>query len=443
MTAARTLALVAFVLGSTAVGADPNEAARSHPPPLADTPAARMLSAWLDAFDGGETASIESFDHAHAAWLPLDRAMDLRARTGGYELLSVQAAGQLWIVFRASEKASHKQVTGRLMLDPANPAFISRLHLSYESSPAGPTLRAADRERLIENAAKALDNFYVFPDVARKMSAALRSRQRHGAYQGMTDGEIFADQLTDDLLAVSRDKHLAVRFSPETVPPDQPEQRPDTDPMVRRRLLASNCGFTSVEHLPPNIGYLKLDEFGAAAVCTPAAIAAMTLLANSDALIIDLRDDHGGAPDMVALLCSYLFREPVHLDDLYNRGESTTRQSWTLPYVRGGTFIDKPVFVLTSGRTFSAAEEFAYDLHSLKRATLIGETTGGGAHAVAPHRLADHFFIEVPFGRFINPITGTDWEGVGVDPDVRVPAAEALEEALRRARGAKDDTGRK
>jgi C-terminal processing protease CtpA/Prc len=160
----------------------------------------------------------------------------------------------------------------------------------------------------------------------------------------------------------------------------------------------------------------------------------MTFLAESDALIIDLRDNRGGAPRMAALVSSYLFDEPIHLDDIYDRKANTTEPLWTVPYLPGKKFTGKPVFVLVSSRTFSAAEQFSYDLKNLKRAVVIGETTGGGAHPTAPRQIDEHFFIRVPFGRFINPITNTDWEGTGVEPDIKAAASDALEEALKQAR---------
>ena len=137
---------------------------------------------------------------------------------------------------------------------------------------------------------------------------------------------------------------------------------------------------------------------------------------------------------MTAVISSYLFDEPTHLDDIYDRKKNTTEQLWTIPYLPGKKLSGKPIFVLTSSKSFSAAEEFTYDLKNLKRVTVIGETTGGGAHTVAPHRIDDHFFIRVPFGRFINPITKTDWEGTGVVPDIPMAADDALDEALKRAR---------
>ena len=167
-------------------------------------------------------------------------------------------------------------------------------------------------------------------------------------------------------------------------------------------------------------------DFGAGETAT----AAMSFVANTDALIIDLRENGGGSPDMVALVCSYLFgAHPVHLNDLYFRPENSTHQWWTLPYVPGQRYENKPVYVLTSKRTFSAAEEFTYNLKSLKRATIVGETTGGGAHPGGPRRINEHFTMFLPSGRAINPVTKTNWEGTGVAPDVSVSAEKALNTA--------------
>ena len=136
---------------------------------------------------------------------------------------------------------------------------------------------------------------------------------------------------------------------------------------------------------------------------------------------------------MIALISTYLFDEPTHLNDIWERKDNSTQQYWTLPYVPGKRLNDKPVYVLTSKLTFSGAEEFSYNLKNLKRATIVGETTGGGAHPVAGHRVDDHFMIGVPFARAINPISKTNWEGTGVEPDVKVPAVEALTTAEKLA----------
>src|SRR4029079_14564144 len=167
-------------------------------------------------------------------------------------------------------------------------------------------------------------------------------------------------------------------------------------------------------------------QFGAETV-----VAAMNFVANTDALIVDLRRNGGGDPSMVSLISSYLFgSEPVHLNDLYFRPDDSTRQWWTLQYVPGKRYGDKkPVYVLTSNRTFSAAEEFTYNLKNLKRATIVGETTGGGAHPGGMRRIGEHFGMFIPTGRAINPISKTNWEGTGVKPDVDVPADQALKVA--------------
>ena len=166
---------------------------------------------------------------------------------------------------------------------------------------------------------------------------------------------------------------------------------------------------------------------------TPTAVAAMNFLAHADAIIIDLRENGGGDPKMIALVSTYLFSKPTHLNDLWERKSNTTQQYWTLPYVPGDRLDGKPAYVLTSKRTFSGAEEFSYNLKNLKRATIVGETTGGGAHPVRGQRIDDHFIIGVPFARAINPISKTNWEGTGVEPDVKVPAAEALATAQKLA----------
>jgi len=194
-----------------------------------------------------------------------------------------------------------------------------------------------------------------------------------------------------------------------------------------------NCGFEKVEHLSGNIGYVKFDMFADPEVCGPTAIAAMNLLSNVDAIIFDLRENGGGDPAMIALISTFLFDQPTHLNDLWERKNDVTHQYWTLPYVPGKRLDGKPVYVLTSKVTFSGAEEFSYNLKNLKRATIVGETTGGGAHPVSGQRIDDHFLIGVPYARAINPISKTNWEGTGVEPDVKVAASNALTTAEKLA----------
>ncbi|MCL4706792.1 S41 family peptidase [bacterium] len=288
------------------------------------------------------------------------------------------------------------------------------------------------RKEIIDGALKALHKNYIFPEIARQMEQAVRSRMKKKEFDNITEPGAFANTLTAHLQEVSSDKHLRVSFSREVLPKrDHPrEETPEERERRRAFAAARNYGFEKVEHLSGNIGYLDLRGFMNADMAEETAAAAMTFLAGTEALLIDLRNNNGGEPEMVALLSSYLFDKPVHLNDIYSRTENKTQEYWTRAEVAGKRYGEsKDVYVLTSRRTFSAAEEFTYNLKNLKRATIVGETTGGGAHPVMPVRLHDHFRIMVPFARAINPITKTNWEGVGVKPDIETPAAQALQTA--------------
>jgi retinol-binding protein 3 len=302
------------------------------------------------------------------------------------------------------------------------------------ASAAAPPIDAAERKRVVEGAIRHLDTGYVFPETAAKMAASLRANLAKGDYDRLTEGKAFAERLTADLQAVSHDKHLRLLWSADEIPvrPDPTEEKvtPEEEAKQRDYWKLVNHGFEKADRLPGNIGYVEIRGFVPASEGGEKAAAAMSLLADTDALIVDLRRNGGGEPDMVALVCSYLFDEPTHLNSLWWREGDRTQQFWTTPFVSGRKFGGtKPVYVLTSSRTFSGAEEFSYNLKSRKRATLVGETTGGGAHPGWGRRIDEHFELWVPAGRAINPITKTNWEGTGVSPDVAVPADEALEVA--------------
>ena len=309
------------------------------------------------------------------------------------------------------------------------------------------TINAAMRSEVIEGVIEKLNAYYVLPEVAKEMEKAICIRLEGKEYDSITSAAFLCEALTEHSREISHDKHLRVTYShePRPMPEDEARARdfspisiarggvrPSSKERERCNRIARlrNSGFEKVERLGGNIGYLDFRCFVLPEFAAETAIGAMGFLANTSALIIDLRLNGCGYPDMGAFMSSYFFAaKPVHLNDFYDRPSDRTDQSWTLPYIPGKRYVDKEVYLLTSQRTFSGAEGFAYNLKNLKRATLIGETTGGGGHTTNGYQINEHFQVMVPDGYPINPITGTNWEGTGVTPDIEVPADLALETA--------------
>jgi len=295
---------------------------------------------------------------------------------------------------------------------------------------ANTKLDAAERYRVIDGAVANLKQHYVYPDLAQKMADALRTHAKNGDDDAVTDRQEFANLLTRQMREVSPDRHLTLDYSEAPLPKHSAEPTPEELARYREAMKQQDCTFEKIETLPHNIGYLKLNSFPDVSVCQATAAAAMASLNHADAIVFDLRDNRGGQPAMVAFMASYLFDHPEYL---YNPRENTTEKSWTHSPVLGNRLANKPVYVLTSARTLSGAEQFSYDLKMLKRATLVGETTGGAAHSGVWHRIDDHFGMGIPETEAINPFSKTDWAEVGVQPDVKVNAGDALGTAVRLA----------
>ena len=291
-------------------------------------------------------------------------------------------------------------------------------------------LEDAERLRVVDGAIANVRKFYVDAEIGQKVADALLAHQRSGEDNDVTDGRTFADLLTRQMRDVSHDRHLVVAYSQEILPEHRAEPTPESNARYKKWLEENHCLFETVEVLPHAIGYLKLGGFPNPEFCGTTAIAAMATLNNADAIIFDLRENRGGDGQMGSLLAAYLFDHPEYW---FSPRENTTEHSWTKSPVNGSKLADKPAYVLTSASTWSAAEQFCFDLKALKRATLVGETTGGGAHAGVFHRIDDHFGIGISEVKPINPYSENDWEGTGVDPDVKVKAEEALKEALKLA----------
>jgi hypothetical protein len=304
------------------------------------------------------------------------------------------------------------------------------------------SMDARTRTEVVVSLSKALRAAYVFPDVGETVANMLEKRNARGEYDAITTAKAFSDLLTQQMVEAAHDKHLGLAYSAGILPPlpvskaGEPPLSPN--PAAESRLArANNYGFERVERLGGNVGYLKLNAFVDAEGGNAVAAGAMAFIANTDALILDLRENGGGGPSMFALLASYFFKDAVHLSDLAWRLAGTTdyavTQTWTVPPVAGPRYSDKDVYILTSERTFSVAEAFTDALQTQKRAVVVGKTTGGGANAGSSYRIDDHFFAAIPMGHLDNPVTKTNWEGKGVVPDVNVPEKDALLTAQRLA----------
>ncbi|GAA4278048.1 S41 family peptidase [Aquimarina mytili] len=312
--------------------------------------------------------------------------------------------------------------------------LASQLNAQKKVEPLTPK----EQQIVVDSIGSKLNANYIFPEVAKKMFSSIASKLKKGDYKSTLDPHEFATTLTTDLQAISNDKHLRVIFSPEQIAEQQQTiTTEDSIAYLNRQVNAmkrNNFGFKEVKIMPGNIGYLDLRSFSNVEYAGETAVAAMNFLSNADAIIIDLRNNGGGSPAMIQLITSYLFGpHPVHLNNFYWRPTDQNSQTWTLPHISGTRNPDTPVYVVTSGRTFSAAEEFSYNLKHLKRATLVGETTGGGAHPGGSIVATDRFMVWVPTGRAINPITKTNWEGTGVSPHIKTSAADALDTAYMKA----------
>jgi C-terminal processing protease CtpA/Prc len=275
---------------------------------------------------------------------------------------------------------------------------------------------------------------YIFPEVAAQVSGVLAAGLAGGRYPAGLPA--LATAVTADLQSVNGDKHLRLQYHEEAIPPRTPGDDAEEYAAMARWADQTCGGVACAQRLAGNVGYLDLRPVLFPAVLGGEVItAAMSLLATADALLIDLRNCLGGEPGIVAFLISYLWdRDPAQLSGLRERQDNRLRQTWTLPYVPGRRFgQDKPVYVLTSGVTFSGGEQLSYDLQQLGRATIVGEPTRGGAHLREGFRVHPHLEATISVAAAVSPKTGGNWEGNGVAPDVPTPADRARDAAYERA----------
>jgi hypothetical protein len=327
------------------------------------------------------------------------------------------------------------------------PETALRITMLHDQALLDEPLAVAD---IVQAVARQLRAGYVFPSAGQQAAAALEARLAAGEYDGLDD-DALAELLTAQLYEACADKHLRVGArrprrggprpgAPEPGPrpgevarerePSGPKGRGRPRPGSEPEFRPLNFGIFRVERLAGNVGYVDLRMVADPRRAGTAIAAAMELVAGTYALILDLRQNGGGSPHGAAFWCSYLFEgAQTHLNDIYDGDSGETRQFWSLPYVPGARYLERPVYVLTSGETFSGGEDIAYSLQAQGRAQVIGETTGGGAHPTRMVAISPSLAMSVPFARSVNPVTGTNWEGTGVVPDIAVPADRACDVA--------------
>jgi len=298
-------------------------------------------------------------------------------------------------------------------------------------------LTAPEKDLLIDSLCAKLEQYYVFPEKAEKAIQFIREEQKKGSYNSISDEQTFASQISADLRKSGRDQHLRLEYS-NTVLPDQNNDpyvfTAEEEEMVRRFTVQENFGIRKVDILKGNIGLIDFSCIFGAGEAGEKYAAIMDYLSHTDALIIDLRNCRGAmGVDGISFFASYFFRESVHLNDLVWRRGNRTEQKWTYSYLPGKRYLDKPVYVVTSARTFSGGEAFSYNMQALERITVVGEQTRGGANPGISMRLSDHFSAFIPNGTTLSPVTHSNWEGVGVTPDISEKANRALYESYKLA----------
>jgi len=289
---------------------------------------------------------------------------------------------------------------------------------------------------IIDSVTSAFNRYYVFEDVANEMDEHLHQKFQSGEYENTRNRTEFLRTLVRDMRTVQNDQHINIYYrSDEYFERKQEEEL--TEEEIKRKIEEQrryNYTFEKVEILPGNVGYIKFDRFRDATFAGSTAAGALNFLGNTDAIIIDLRDNGGGEPNMVQLIASYFFDERTHFNSLVTRGESTEEQLWTYAHVSGPRLTGKDVYILVSYDTFSAGEALAYHLQKSGKATVVGDSTGAGAH---PCKFVDvphlNTVIKVPYQRAVSPFTNSNWEGVGIQPDIEVPSYKAFDVAYLHA----------
>ena len=271
---------------------------------------------------------------------------------------------------------------------------------------------------------------YVFAAEAETIANSLLANNLSEA----SADEDFATEVTERLQGINGDKHLRLKWHPDGLV--DPASEDDWLIDYTQRAADNSFGIGEIGWLDGDIAVLPLQpELFHPMIAGDAQTVAMQQVSTARGLVLDLRGCRGGAPQATALVATYLIGSDEHLSDLVTRDPAFLEQIWTMPWVPGSSVAPNvPVAILTSSETFSGAEDLAYTLQAKGRAIVVGERTGGGAHPRRGFRITDHLEATIPVARTINQVTATNWEGVGVIPDVNVAASDALEAAVSQLR---------
>jgi C-terminal processing protease CtpA/Prc len=280
----------------------------------------------------------------------------------------------------------------------------------------------------IVDALKTLNEFYVFPEKAKEIESVFIERMNKGAYDHIKTNEEFAAFITDELIEVSTDGHLGIMLVKD--------KDAELTPVVveTEDKYKYNYAFQKLEVLSGNVGYLKFNKFYMDEEAIQTVDSAFGFLKNTDAMIIDLRDCIGGSPELVRYMLSHFFSEKTLMWSIHTRGVEEIYENNSIVGIGSPKFKSHyPLFVLVGPNTASAAEIFSYTLKHFNKATIVGEKTHGIAHPVEAFKINKYFIGRFSMRRITNPITNTDWEVVGVLPDIKSDLDKSLNVAHSKA----------
>jgi len=298
-------------------------------------------------------------------------------------------------------------------------------------------LTKVEQREIIDSIYSKLEGFYIKPELIPKIKTLFDNNYQNGDYNKIVNRDKFASKLTEDIVNITNDLHFHIVNEPDWVKDKTNSEKENQKEVLRNKEIADakkeNFGFKELKILEGNIGYLDFRTFHDPAYSSETATSVMQFFSNTDALIIDMRNNNGGVLEMAQFISSYFFSQqetPLYKYYYYEKANvKIEREMWLLPSVPGKRLNKIDIYILTSGATFSSAEWMSYSLQNLNRVTIIGEQTAGGAHPVDRKILVNGFVINIPFGEVKDPNTNTDFEGIGVTPDIKISANKALEKA--------------